>query len=145
MTQKRLGFVQPNFQQGPQDFHAYYLPYSAGVILARAWQDDQIQKIWQQGDIIWRRDPIERTAQSLSQHDLVAFSTYVWNHRYNYALAQRIKQINPDCVTVFGGPEPAIADPDLFRREPFMDVVIKMEGEITFSQLLKTTKNAIRR
>jgi hypothetical protein len=137
MTQRRLAFVQPNFQQGPQDLHAYYLPYSAGVILARAWQDVEIKKTWRQGDLVWRRDPIEATAQVLSQHDMVAFSTYVWNHRYNYALAQRIKQINPDCVTVFGGPEPAITDPDLFRREPFMDVVIKMEGEITFSQLLK--------
>jgi hypothetical protein len=140
MTASRLAFVQPNFQQGPQDLHAYYLPYSAGVILAKIWQDNDIKQHWQQGDLVWRRDPIETTAQKLSQHSLVAFSTYVWNHRYNYALARRIKEINPDCITVFGGPEPAITDPDLFRREPFMDVVIKMEGEITFSNLLKSPR-----
>ena len=137
MTQRRLGFVQPNFQQGPQDLHAYYLPYSAGVILAQVWQDSEIKQKWRQGDLVWRRDPIEATAEILAHHDMVAFSTYVWNHRYNYALARRVKEINPDCVTVFGGPEPAITDPDLFRRESFMDVVIKMEGEITFAQLLK--------
>lgn len=142
MTPKRLAFVQPNFQQGPLDLHAYYLPYSAGVLLAKIWQDTEIKKTWQQGSLIWRRDPIESVAQALSHHDLVAFSTYVWNHRYNYALAHRIKQINPGCVTVFGGPEPAITDPDLFRREPFMDVVVKMEGEITLARLLNSEKEA---
>jgi hypothetical protein len=38
---------------------------------------------------------------------------------------------------VFGGPEPAIEDPELFEKEPFMDLVIKMEGEITFRRILE--------
>jgi hypothetical protein len=38
---------------------------------------------------------------------------------------------------VFGGPEPAIEDPELFKKEPFMDLVIKMEGEITFRRILE--------
>lgn len=138
MITKRLAFVQPNFQQGPQDLHAYYLPYSAGVLIARAMQDPDVSKRWCVGDIIWRREPLESVAHSLAAHDLVAFSTYVWNHRYNYSLAQRIKQINPGCVTVFGGPEPALEDPDLFRREWFVDCVVKLEGEITFTNLLRT-------
>ena len=136
MIRKRLAFVQPNFQQGPRELNAYYLPYSAGIILAHAWNDPVVAQQWQQGTIIWRRDPVESTAQDLAQHDLVAFSTYVWNHRYNYALARRVKEINPLCITVFGGPEPAVADPDLFAKEPFMDVVIRSEGELVFSQLL---------
>jgi len=133
---KIVSFVQPNFQQGPRELDAFYLPYSAGIILAKAWQDPAISQQWKQGSIIWRRDPIETTAQDLAQHDLVAFSTYVWNHRYNYTLARRIKQINPLCITVFGGPEPAVTDPELFVKEPFMDVVIRSEGELAFSQLL---------
>lgn len=136
MHAKRLAFVQPNFQQGPQELNAYYLPYSAGVILARIWNEPAVREQWQQGNIIWRRDPLESTAQDLAQHDLIAFSTYVWNHRYNYALARRIKEINSDCVIVFGGPEPAIQDPDLFAKEPFMDAVVRSEGELTFVRLL---------
>jgi putative methyltransferase len=61
----------------------------------------------------------------------------VWNHRYNYKLARLVKTFNPACTIVFGGPEPAIEDPKLFEKEPFMDLVIKMEGEITFRRILE--------
>ena len=134
---KRVSFVQPNFQQGPKEFNAYYLPYSAGVILSYALSHEPVQKAWELGDLIWRREPIEETAQRLQHDDVVAFSTYVWNHRYNYKLARRIKELNPRVKILFGGPEPAITDPKLFEKEPFMDLVIKMEGEITFRRILE--------
>lgn len=135
---KTVSLVNPNFQQGPKELNAHYLPYSAGVVLSYSFADANIKNSWQLGDIVWRRDPIEATAQKLSSSDIVAFSTYVWNHRYNYALAKRIKEINPNVLTVFGGPEPAITDPELFVKEPFMDIVVKMEGEITFKRILET-------
>jgi hypothetical protein len=134
---KKISFVQPNFQQGPKEFNAYYLPYSAGVILSYAFADPDVQTQWQLDNLVWRREPIDACALRLSTSDVVAFSTYVWNHRYNYALARRVKEINPQCLIVFGGPEPAIENPKLFQDEPFMDLVIKMEGEITFKRILK--------
>ena len=134
---KKIGFVQVNFRQGPLAYNAHYLPYSAGIILSYALSQDHIKSQWELADLIWRRDPIESTAQQLKHNDIVAFSTYVWNRRYNYALAQRVKELNPDCVIVFGGPEPAITDPRLFEKHPFMDVVIVMEGEITFKRVLE--------
>lgn len=134
---KKISFVQPNFQQGPKEFNAYYLPYSAGVILSYAFSDSVVSEQWQLDELVWRREPIESCAQRLAASDLVAFSTYVWNHRYNYALARRVKEINPRCLIVFGGPEPAIENPLLFKDEPFMDLVIKMEGEITFRRILQ--------
>ena len=137
MTKKRISFVQPNFQQGPKEFNAYYLPYSAGVILSYALGSEKVKESWELHHLIWRREPIEELALKLSTSDVVAFSTYVWNHRYNYKLARLVKTFNPECTIVFGGPEPAIEDPDLFKKEPFMDLVIKMEGEITFRRILE--------
>ena len=137
MTKKRISFVQPNFQQGPKEFNAYYLPYSAGVILSYALASKKVQELWELDHLVWRREPIEELALKLSASDVVAFSTYVWNHRYNYKLAKLVKTFNPECTIVFGGPEPAIEDPDLFEKEPFMDLVIKMEGEITFRRILE--------
>jgi hypothetical protein len=67
---------------------------------------------------------------------MVTFSTYVWNHRYNYELARRIKEINPAVLTIFGGPEPAITDPDFCQRT-FHRFVICYEGEITFKRVLE--------
>jgi tRNA A37 methylthiotransferase MiaB len=133
----KIAWVQPNFQQGPKEFNAYYLPYSAGVVWSYSLADPWIRERFEVTDWIWRRDPIEELALKLSTNHIVAFSTYVWNHRYNYRLAQLIKTLNPECVIVFGGPEVAIEDPDLFVKEPFMDLVICYEGEITFKNLLK--------
>ena len=137
MTKRTISFVQPNFQQGPKEFNAYYLPYSAGVILSYAMGFEHIRETWAIDQLIWRRDDIEELAPRLAKNDIVAFSTYVWNHRYNYKLARRIKEINPAVKIIFGGPEPAIEDPELFEKEPFMDLVSKMEGEITFKRILE--------
>ena len=137
---KKIGFVQPNFQQGPKELNSFYLPYSAGVLLSYIFNDDFIKQNYEIGTIVWRRDPIELVAQDLATHYVVGFSTYVWNHRYNYELAARIKQINPDVICIFGGPEVAITDPDLFVKEPFMDVVIKGEGEEILKNLLITPR-----
>ena len=137
MTKRTISFVQPNFQQGPKEFNAYYLPYSAGVILSYAMGFEHIRDTWAIDQLIWRREAIEELAPKLAQNDVVAFSTYVWNHRYNYKLARRIKEINPSVTIIFGGPEPAIEDPELFVKEPFMDLVSKMEGEITFKRILE--------
>jgi tRNA A37 methylthiotransferase MiaB len=87
--------------------------------------------------LVWRRDDIESTAQRLKHCDVVGFSTYVWNREYNYRLAQRVKELNSQCLIVMGGPEPAVTDPDLFVRYPWMDAVVKLEGELIFSEILR--------
>ena len=135
MTYK-LAWVQPNFQQGPKELNAHYLPYSAGVIWSYAIADPWIHDNFEVTDWIWRRDAVEPLAQRLAQNDIVTFSCYVWNHRFNYEIARRVKELNPRALLVFGGPEPAITDPELFVKEPFMDIVICFEGEITFRNLI---------
>jgi tRNA A37 methylthiotransferase MiaB len=133
----KIAWVQPNFQQGPKEFNAYYLPYSAGVVWSYSLQDPAIRDQFEVTEWIWRREAIEETAQRLAKNDIVASSVYVWNHRYNYALCQRVKEINPNVLIVIGGPEPAITDPNLFRDNPWMDLVVCYEGEITFKRLLQ--------
>jgi hypothetical protein len=137
MNKKLISFVQVNFQQGPKELNAYYLPYSAGVLLSYAFANDDVQQNWAIDRIVWRRDSIEETAQKLCKNHIVAFSTYVWNRMYNYKLAERIKQLNPDCCIVFGGPEPPVSDPAIFEKFPWMDIVVQLEGEISFGKLLE--------
>jgi radical SAM superfamily enzyme YgiQ (UPF0313 family) len=131
-----VSFVNPNFQQGPREFNSWYLPYSAGVIWQYAQQDPWISENFLLGDFIWRRDAIDDAAAQLSQHDVVGFSTYVWNKNYNYRLAQRLREINPDCLIIFGGPEPPIEDPRFFQRFPFINIMVKLEGEYSFRDIL---------
>lgn len=137
MNKKRLSFVDPNFQQGPKELNAYYLPYSAGVLLSYAFASPKVAENWELNHLIWKREPVEEVAQRLKHEDMVAFSTYVWNHRYSYALARRLRELNPNCLFVLGGPEPAITDPNLFKDNPWMDIVVVLEGEISFKRILE--------
>ena len=137
----KISLVQPNFQQGPKEFNAHYLPYSVGVLWAYVNQFESIKSNYQLEDLVWRRDNIDETVSKLSKCDIVGFSTYVWNKNYNYALARRLKEINPDCLIFFGGPEMPITKKNIFEKLPFVDVVIKSEGEIILRQLLDAITN----
>jgi radical SAM superfamily enzyme YgiQ (UPF0313 family) len=142
MTYK-IAWVQPNFQQGPKELNAYYLPYSAGVIWSYAQTDSWVKENFECTDMVWRREAIDPLVKRLAQNDVIAFSTYVWNHQYNYTVARKVKELNPNCLIIFGGPEPAITDPKIFQENPYMDLIICFEGEITFRRIMQSfeTKN----
>ena len=133
---QRLNLVQPNFAQGPRELNAYYLPYSAGVLWAYASRMSLITERWHLDQLAWRRDPIDSVYKSLADCDVIGFSTYIWNKSYNYELARQIKAYNPRCQIVFGGPEPPIERTDIFELHPFIDAVVKKEGEVAFADLL---------
>ena len=143
MPNKKISLIQPNFQQGPKEFNAHYLPYSVGVLWSYVQQFEEISSYYELDKLLWRRSNIKETAQSLIDNDIVAFSTYVWNKNYNYAVAQEVKRLNPKAILIFGGPEIPITRKDIFTRFPFMDIVIKSEGEITLKNLLIGLKNNI--
>ena len=142
MLDKQIILVQPNFRQGPKELNAYYLPYSVGVLWAYALESKIIKDKYSLKEIIWKRDPIDYIIKKFKDADIVAFSTYVWNKNYNYKLAKRIKEQNPKCITIFGGPEIEIENTNLFNDYPFMDYVIKTEGEYVFQKLLEDFNNS---
>jgi len=131
-----VSFVNVNFQQGPKEFNAHYLPYSVGILWSYAQQFSEITDNYQLGDMLWRRDDIDVAVAKLKTADMVGFSCYVWNRNYSYTLARELKRVKPEIKIVFGGPEPAIEDPDFFITQPYIDFVVKQEGEITFKKLL---------
>lgn len=134
----RVSLVQPNFQQGPKWLNIFFLPYSVGCVWVYAQTHQDVRDRYELDRIIWNRIDIDRLAQDLADNRVVMFSTYVWNRKYNYALAQKIKKINPDVFCMFGGPEPSISDPDIFDQCPFIDAIIKREGELVVTQVLQT-------
>ena len=136
INQNKISFVQPNFRQGPGGIAAY-LPYSAGILWSYALTNETIKNNLALDKLVYKREPVEELATRLSKNNIVAFSTYVWNRNYNFKLAKRVKELNPNVLVLFGGPEPPIANPDIFSIMPFCDIVVKGEGEYTFSSLIE--------
>ena len=133
---KKVSFVQPNFQQGPTEINAYFLPYSVGCLWAYANGFDEISQNYMLDKVIWKRESIDELATELAHSDVVAFSSYIWNRNYNYELAREIKHKNTAVKIAFGGPEPAVTDSEFFNKHPYIDFVIKKEGEVIFKELL---------
>lgn len=139
----KVSFVAPNFRQGPVEFNAFYLPYSPGVIWSYCYQFKSIKEKFKLDKFIWRRDPIEFVVNQLKNSHIIGFSTYIWNRNYNFELAKRIKNLNPNILIVFGGPEPPVEKPNFFELYPYIDLCIKKEGELVFRNILENyiTKN----
>ena len=128
-----LSLVQPNFPMSlKQD--TYYLPYSVAVLWS--YVNSFATNQFKLNKMVFRRESIEQTAVELAKDTLVGFSCYMWNRNYNIKLAERIKQLNPSVVIVFGGPEMEIEKIDFFERYPFIDAHVLQEGEITFKSIL---------
>jgi len=142
MIKKRINLAQVNYSQGPKELNAYYLPYSTGVVWSYANSRPLVASNWELGDIAWRRNTIDDVYKDLADCDAIGISCYIWNKNYSYELARKIKSYNPNCLIIFGGPEPAIENLDFFTQNPFIDVMIKKEGEIAFADLLERTSIA---
>ncbi|MCR5040864.1 MAG: cobalamin-dependent protein [Clostridia bacterium] len=135
---KNVYLVQVNVTYS--DFIAY-LPYAAGCIQAYAEKDEDIRRAYRFGDILYMRKTIDEAMEDISDPYLVGFSCYVWNMEYNLALARRIKQTYPSCLTVFGGHNIPF-NAEILDREPCVDYLMHGEGEVNFVRLLKTLDRA---
>jgi radical SAM superfamily enzyme YgiQ (UPF0313 family) len=133
----KISLVNPNFQQGPRELNAHYLPYSVGILWEYARLEPVVRDNLEVNAWIWQREPHEKVLDDLRDDVIVGFSAYLWNWNYNLELARKLKLQNPDVLIVFGGPQPPIEDPDFFQKFPYIDICVKTEGEHSLRNILK--------
>jgi radical SAM superfamily enzyme YgiQ (UPF0313 family) len=66
-------------------------------------------------------------------------SSYVWNHPVNVAFARALKQRHPGALVIVGGPHiPRAQAPceQFFAENPWFDVAVRHEGEVTLAEIL---------
>jgi len=135
---KKISFIQTNVQQGPTENNSFCIPYTVGSLWSYAKKDFIIDSNYELDQIIWYREDIDVLVSKLKNNDIVAFSHYIWNKNYNISLAKKLKKKNKNIIIIFGGPEVPIVKKSLFREYPFINIVVKKEGEVIFSEILKT-------
>lgn len=124
---------QPQYSEFIKQKWRYWLPYSCGCLWSYAQQFDDIVTNWQLSEIFFKRDPLFDVVARIQDPAVCGFSCYLWNERYNLALAQEIKQRWPDCVIFFGGPQTS-SD---YLKHDFIDCIMMGEGEMSFVELLR--------
>jgi radical SAM superfamily enzyme YgiQ (UPF0313 family) len=82
---------------------------------------------------------VQQVVYYLSQirPDIIGFSCYCWNIEKVLHTARIMKTIYPETKVIFGGPEVGPIGSKYLKEYDSVDAVIKGEGEITFSELLK--------
>lgn len=130
----RVYLFQPQHEITIKGTKNYWLPYASGCLWSYAKQ--QIPEC-ELGEIVFKRESINKVLDRIKDPDVCAFSTYIWNEQYNLILAEEIKKRYPKCVIEFGGPQ---ATRGLVDRE-YVDTVLLGEGEQAFTDLLNRIKN----
>ena len=73
---------------------------------------------------------------------IIGFSCYMWNIKQILALSRNIKKINRDTKIILGGPQVSPIAKILLEENPQIDIIVRDEGEVTFSELVKSLLNS---
>lgn len=71
-----------------------------------------------------------------AEPDLLLFSVYIWNCSLTYTVAEAIKQIFPEMIIGFGGPEVSYQSNAVFEKCGAPSFIIKGEGERPVADIL---------
>lgn len=75
------------------------------------------------------------------QPDVLIFSVYIWNGTETRILAAELKKLMPKLIIVFGGPEVSFDSNVELKESPFIDFIVRGEGEQATEELI-TALNA---
>ncbi len=67
--------------------------------------------------------------------DIYGFSAYIWNIKELFMFAADLRKLRPDAKIVFGGPEVSFDCEEILAAHPYIDSIIKGEGETAFVRL----------
>lgn len=69
--------------------------------------------------------------------DIVCFSCYIWNIEKTKELASSLKKARPDIRILLGGPEVSYESASFMKENPWVDFILRGEGEYPFFQFCK--------
>ena len=75
--------------------------------------------------------------ERVGEADVLALSCYVWNQNNSHRLARAVKERNPGCLVVYGGPNVPNRPSGTLAEHPWIDALVHGEGERPFAALLR--------
>ncbi len=114
-----------------------YLPYAVGLLQAYVERHAERPERFRFLLPVYKRIRVEAAVEQLKSADVAAFSLYVWNERLTLAVARRLREVRPNILIIFGGPQISDRAEAFLRANPFIDVVCHGEGEQTFLKLIE--------
>jgi hypothetical protein len=69
-----------------------YLPYTAGILVASAWESEIVKNNFTFKEFIFLREEIDDVVNRLDEPSFIGFSNYCWSTEYNKLLAKAVKE-----------------------------------------------------
>jgi radical SAM superfamily enzyme YgiQ (UPF0313 family) len=135
---KKLKLISIHIKDSPQA-----MPLAAGLLKA---QLDSIPEINSKLDVSCMDFYIDSTAELIAENicreipDIIGFSTYLWNRDLTEQICRIIKSRLPEIILFAGGAEATALPGNLLHSAPF-NFVIKGEGELPLTELMKRLLN----
>jgi radical SAM superfamily enzyme YgiQ (UPF0313 family) len=88
-------------------------------------------------------EPISRSIsekqvlKKAKESDVVGLTCYTESRFRCFDFARKVKNENPDCKLVIGGPHVNALDEQILKHYPFVDAVVRMEGEEAMFEIVK--------
>lgn len=121
-------------------------PAGLGMVIAcaRAYEDGALEERYNfRTDWVWSDDRLE---EFTAEPSLFLFSNYLWSHAHCIAISEQVKQRNPACITIHGGPDTPKYEGDArayFRNHPHVDIIVRGEGEVTAAETLAALTSVV--
>lgn len=117
-----------------------YLPLAWGILKTYAEKDEKTRESYNWLEPLYLNESPEDlvSVDQAQSVDVLGLSCYVWNFGLNIRIAEYVKRLNPNALIVLGGPHPDWDNPEkIFTQFPFVDLIVKNEGEYTFAEILR--------
>lgn len=131
--------VQADIVRGIKD-KSIYLPYAVGQLAAFAWEDDYVRENYLFKGFIFKCENVDQIITTLDNPGVMGFSNYCWNTEFSKLLAQKVKEIYPECVIIFGGHN-VPNNTSFLEKYSYIDVLVHGEGEVVFKDILCALPN----
>lgn len=132
-----IGMVQINNSFSGQN----YFPYSVGLLQAYVEKHAENAKKYNFRLPVYKRISVQEAVEAVLGADIIGFSTYVWNIKISLEIAKKVKQVRPETVVVFGGPQVPDQAEGFMKQNPFIDLCCHGEGERAFLSILENIEN----
>jgi putative methyltransferase len=124
---------QFNYQYG----NNIHVPYSIGTLVSYLKSKDNIKSKFEFKKTAVFRDRVDEYIQAYANADILLCSCYVWNWEITNYLAKKVKENNPNCLVVFGGPHVPQNTSGFFDDHPYVDILVHGEGEVTIEEIFR--------
>lgn len=114
-----------------------HLPYTIASLIAFAKSNEELNNNFKFEKCFVIRDKVDAYIEQCKNSDILLCSCYVWNLEITNYFAKKVKENNPNCLVIFGGPQIPNNSEGFFDRYPHVDIIVHGEGEIVLAEILQ--------